>query len=111
PSPSSFILIQTSTPPTSPLALHDALPISSVQQGALVIGKVPAASRVRHGGRDLRVTGYGSVAFGVARDQSGPVHVEVTGRDGRADRKSTRLNSSHVKISYAVFCLKKKKRE
>src|SRR5690606_42077347 len=28
----------------------------------------------------------------------------------RADRKSTRLNSSHVKISYAVFCLKKKNR-
>src|SRR5690606_41912115 len=30
---------------------------------------------------------------------------------GQEDRKSTRLNSSHVKISYAVFCLKKKKRE
>src|SRR5439155_11766445 len=30
-------------------------------------------------------------------------------RPGRADRKSTRLNSSHVAISYAVFCLKKKK--
>src|SRR5690606_12888874 len=29
----------------------------------------------------------------------------------RADRKSTRLNSSHVKISYAVFCLKKKKKQ
>src|SRR5690606_42109731 len=29
----------------------------------------------------------------------------------RLDRKSTRLNSSHVKISYAVFCLKKKKRK
>src|SRR5690606_41024336 len=29
--------------------------------------------------------------------------------DGQQDRKSTRLNSSHVKISYAVFCLKKKK--
>src|SRR5690606_40824039 len=29
---------------------------------------------------------------------------------GPEDRKSTRLNSSHVKISYAVFCLKKKKR-
>src|SRR3989442_15828673 len=28
---------------------------------------------------------------------------------GRGDRKSTRLNSSHVRISYAVFCLKKKK--
>src|SRR6266511_4897137 len=31
-------------------------------------------------------------------------------RDPRGDRKSTRLNSSHVKISYAVFCLKKKKK-
>src|SRR5690606_40055352 len=31
------------------------------------------------------------------------------GRAGARDRKSTRLNSSHVKISYAVFCLKKKK--
>src|SRR3712207_8150746 len=29
-------------------------------------------------------------------------------RDGQADRKSTRLNSSHANISYAVFCLKKK---
>src|SRR5207253_6716696 len=32
-------------------------------------------------------------------------------RQGAADRKSTRLNSSHVAISYAVFCLKKKKRK
>src|SRR5436305_10951696 len=32
-------------------------------------------------------------------------------RPGRTDRKSTRLNSSHVRISYAVFCLKKKKKE
>src|SRR5690606_39751280 len=31
--------------------------------------------------------------------------------DGFIDRKSTRLNSSHVKISYAVFCLKKKRRQ
>src|SRR2546426_8544403 len=31
-------------------------------------------------------------------------------RAGRLDRKSTRLNSSHLVISYAVFCLKKKKR-
>src|SRR6266403_4561662 len=31
-------------------------------------------------------------------------------RLGREDRKSTRLNSSHVEISYAVFCLKKKKK-
>src|SRR5688572_22133134 len=32
-------------------------------------------------------------------------------RDGRIDRKSTRLNSSHSQISYAVFCLKKKKKK
>src|SRR5690606_42051631 len=36
-------------------------------------------------------------------------HPERAGVPHRADRKSTRLNSSHVKISYAVFCLKKKK--
>src|SRR3712207_7576839 len=33
----------------------------------------------------------------------------ITGSDGNEDRKSTRLNSSHANISYAVFCLKKKK--
>src|SRR5690606_39728659 len=33
---------------------------------------------------------------------------EASPATGSADRKSTRLNSSHVKISYAVFCLKKK---
>src|SRR5256885_13135316 len=33
----------------------------------------------------------------------------TTGRTSRTDRKSTRLNSSHLVISYAVFCLKKKK--
>src|SRR6266496_5864753 len=33
-----------------------------------------------------------------------------TPRPGRGDRKSTRLNSSHVESSYAVFCLKKKKK-
>src|SRR5690606_39619020 len=35
--------------------------------------------------------------------------VELAEKLGELDRKSTRLNSSHVKISYAVFCLKKKK--
>src|SRR3712207_8014056 len=33
------------------------------------------------------------------------------GADGLEDRKSTRLNSSHANISYAVFCLKKKKKD
>src|SRR5690349_23626412 len=39
-----------------------------------------------------------------------PVRVLGVGEAGVGDRKSTRLNSSHVEISYAVFCLKKKKK-
>src|SRR3712207_6860635 len=39
------------------------------------------------------------------REQQDP----VVGQECRLDRKSTRLNSSHANISYAVFCLKKKK--
>src|SRR5690349_22962435 len=45
----------------------------------------------------------------------GPPRVRVDGYplrlDTGGDRKSTRLNSSHVEISYAVFCLKKKKKQ
>src|SRR3712207_8796976 len=40
--------------------------------------------------------------------QRAPVQFSVR-RQGQRDRKSTRLNSSHANISYAVFCLKKKK--
>src|SRR5690349_22417355 len=44
--------------------------------------------------------------------RGGCVGLERTARDACAlDRKSTRLNSSHVEISYAVFCLKKKKKK
>src|SRR5690606_39994497 len=39
-----------------------------------------------------------------------PSYGVTSARETERDRKSTRLNSSHVKISYAVFCLKKKKR-
>src|SRR5690242_21244502 len=38
-------------------------------------------------------------------------HVHALGQRLRQDRKSTRLNSSHMSISYAVFCLKKKKKK
>src|SRR5436309_5253714 len=41
----------------------------------------------------------------------GQLLVTVRVQTSREDRKSTRLNSSHVKISYAVFCLKKKKKK
>src|SRR5690349_23906802 len=63
------------------LSLHDALPISS----AVLVGSAAACERL----------GLDPVA-------------RIAGRT-RADRKSTRLNSSHVEISYAVFCLKKKR--
>src|SRR5690606_42088569 len=48
----------------------------------------------------------GAGAVGVLRDRPRPAPVAL-GVLRRLDRKSTRLNSSHVKISYAVFCLKK----
>src|SRR2546422_5906936 len=62
---------------------------------------------------------FRSIVFGL--DESRAHHVAITARrevphlvedEGRAvrDRKSTRLNSSHGYISYAVFCLKKKKK-
>src|SRR3712207_6900722 len=40
-----------------------------------------------------------------------PYYVALAERFAQADRKSTRLNSSHANISYAVFCLKKKKKQ
>src|SRR2546429_3930401 len=42
-------------------------------------------------------------------DREPDEHQQTGARDHRTDRKSTRLNSSHGYISYAVFCLKKKK--
>src|SRR2546421_4954051 len=47
--------------------------------------------------------------LGVLGDHQPRVDAGVLGEEGR-DRKSTRLNSSHDQISYAVFCLKKKKK-
>src|SRR5579885_2357133 len=65
------------------------------------------------GARIVIAPDYPALAF--ALPNGGNVHVDVTIDDqgkvtaAKADRKSTRLNSSHVSISYAVFCLKKKK--
>src|SRR3712207_7396633 len=44
-----------------------------------------------------------------AGDQRADQDADAVGGEGDEDRKSTRLNSSHANISYAVFCLKKKK--
>lgn len=48
-----------------------------VQQGAMVIGRVPPDSRVRYAGQSLRVTDYGTVVFGIARDAKGPARLTV----------------------------------
>src|SRR5690606_42058893 len=106
----SFFLT-TSTAEISTLSLHDALPIywtpegwtpDAAQARTVVVGAAPYL---------IHVADYSAVGQGL-------VMVEQRGLDGRfrlwrapapeGDRKSTRLNSSHVKISYAVFCLKKK---
>src|SRR2546427_1776245 len=79
-----FFFNDTATTEIYTLSLHDALPISLVDPGA--------GDACPHAGRAGR-QGAGLPARAV----------------GRRDRKSTRLNSSHSQISYAVFCLKKKK--
>src|SRR5690606_42037149 len=61
----------------------------------------------RLAGQVPQVAGDATVAIGYTSGSTGvpKANLKTWGRD----RKSTRLNSSHVKISYAVFCLKKKK--
>src|SRR5690606_22761487 len=54
----------------------------------------------------IRLAGGTAASFAGIPGRHGALDVQADGED----RKSTRLNSSHVKISYAVFCLKKKKR-
>src|SRR5207249_12339373 len=87
---SFFLFFFFNDPPTTviyTLSLHDALPICCHSQRPLSFAAP---------------TSRGSRASPAARRR---VLRFVYGRD----RKSTRLNSSHVSISYAVFCLKKKK--
>src|SRR5438045_8381858 len=90
----SFSVFFFNAPPTPelyPLSLHDALPISTqTRLGPRhdPVGAVHQSNRVGCDGRRTAVAGLWRL---------------------RQDRKSTRLNSSHLGISYAVFCLKKKK--
>src|SRR2546430_5627100 len=74
----------------------------------------PAAKRKKEfkKKRERRVVPHGLVYVAASFNNT---QITITDLDGRtmcwssADRKSTRLNSSHSQISYAVFCLKKKK--
>src|SRR3712207_7380932 len=87
-----FFFNDTATTEIYTLSLHDALPIYAQAVVLVVVGDPDAGVAHRPGGLDLQV--------GVDE------HVVEVHR--RGDRKSTRLNSSHANISYAVFCLKKK---
>src|SRR3712207_9437498 len=89
-----FFFNDTATTEIYTLSLHDALPIFC----AVVSLKMPP--RIFLGGRL-----YDLLLLGVPLEARLGLEVAVDG----LDRKSTRLNSSHANISYAVFCLKKKK--
>src|SRR5207253_9529999 len=102
--PRSFTLFLVTAPAYTalyPLSLHDALPIYPRQHVEAGVEHEPIA--------DPAVDAH-PVRHLVADDRDAG---ERPGRRRRGvvpeDRKSTRLNSSHVAISYAVFCLKKKK--
>src|SRR5690606_33519265 len=83
--------------------IHPAVQVSVTQGGGAAFLRSPSGLGWR-----LRVAGAAigladSVYLGGRGDPRRTQQIVLTG-----DRKSTRLNSSHVKISYAVFCLKKK---
>ncbi len=77
-------IAQAVSSPTNTAPDERAVFPASVQQGALVLGKVPPGSQVRYRDRNLRVTGYGTVVLGVSRDETGPLQLRVTGPEGRA---------------------------
>src|SRR5690606_41893362 len=99
------LVLWTVPPPAriAALSLHDALPICATalrDEGQPDAGAgVPRRRSRRRTGR-----GLGRRTAGRARQRNGPGARPAV----RRDRKSTRLNSSHVKSSYAVFCLKEK---
>src|SRR3712207_8341975 len=93
-----FFFNDTATTEIYTLSLHDALPISTAR---------PAPAREkRPPTRDSVLVRYEPSWCRRSRERSSPR--KTAGRRD-SDRKSTRLNSSHANISYAVFCLKKKK--
>src|SRR5690606_39645468 len=93
------------------LSLHDALPIyesDPLYDEALAYVTESRRASISSEQRKLKI-GYNRAARLIETMEAAGV-VSEAGHNGQrevlADRKSTRLNSSHVKISYAVFCLK-----
>src|SRR5207249_9485634 len=99
------------TTPTSTLSLHDALPICGRRAAVRPAQPLERLSR-RQGAGGLDPAAHAGI---LRRSRHRPAAARRGERDrsaraeNHADRKSTRLISSHVSISYAVFCLKKKK--
>src|SRR5438045_6961707 len=69
------------------------------------------AAKFRNDGSPLTTHGRETQLYRREQGRWRLVHVHHSGMVDVKDRKSTRLNSSHLGISYAVFCLKKKKRK
>src|SRR5699024_12684633 len=104
---SAFSLTTLPTTHIDTLSLHDALPISIISNILILLSMTLVSLREEIN----RIIATGSSPFIRVLDTA------ITGYLSYAtfpiqspDRKSTRLNSSHVSISYAVFCLKKKKK-
>src|SRR5207244_11297230 len=100
-------------PPTRccTLSLHDALPIWDGRQPCPVADGIAVEDRPHgHAGEpglpQELAEAPGGEQLKVLDVEDGRVPAEQLRRDGTPDRKSTRLNSSHQIISYAVFCLK-----
>src|SRR5439155_23935854 len=98
-------------PVISTLSLHDALPIFDVfmPRSRTVVTPAPSDRIMFEAHLYAEISG-GSSSDCVARSLA-PSQARCAwngANDLATDRKSTRLNSSHVAISYAVFCLKKK---
>src|SRR2546430_8266263 len=103
-----FFFNDTAPPEIYTLPLHDALPISNRRAYPEKIEeKTPGWLRRFY----ARVGSQGAEGLGTLSNDDilAVVGILVELRNGRGeiDRKSTRLNSSHSQISYAVFCLKK----
>src|SRR2546430_13625917 len=64
-------------------------------------------SRYKNQGLQARCPGSGGTMGGTKSEGGGDARSQDERHNRREDRKSTRLNSSHSQISYAVFCLKK----
>src|SRR5438445_6558389 len=92
-----FFFNHTAPPEIYTLSLHDALPIFRA-----------SPSSTNNGVDVHRKRGVGAWMVAIGTSSPFPARGVSPSRDIRIDRKSTRLNSSHANISYAVFCLKKK---